>query len=259
MSRFYVTLPSNSSMQYYPDNTVARYTTKLANTIELEGDWEVGLAEISVPSAVENVVCGQCYYDIYVGNMHIRKITLSPGHYKRMRTLIDSIHAEQRDQIPLQSHEPLLMEFSYNSGRISIKFAENPHMPDIAIQLSRDLARMLGLEEDVKYSRHIVAKQAPSLIAGDAHSMYVYCDILEHVAVGDTKAPLLRIVDKPNRSHGNVHQILNPILYVPLQKKNFDTVEINVMTDTGVPVPFRFGKSFVVLEFRRAIHSFLAI
>ena len=42
MSRFYMTLPSNSSMEYYPENTAAENTTKLADTMELEGDWEVG-------------------------------------------------------------------------------------------------------------------------------------------------------------------------------------------------------------------------
>ena len=63
------------------------------------------------------------------------------------------------------------------------------------------------------------------------YSTYVYCDLVEHVSVGDRKAPLLRIVDKPKRVGGNVHQVMNPIAYVPLQKKCFDTVEINIMTD----------------------------
>jgi len=89
--------------------------------------------------------------------------------------------------------------------------------------------------------------------------MYIYCDILEHVTVGDTKASLLRIVDKPRKQHGNVHRHFDPILYVPLQKKNFDTVEINIMTDSGQPVPFRFGKSFVVLECRRVLRSYLEL
>jgi len=44
-----------------------------------------------------------------------------------------------------------------------------------------------------------------------------------------------------------MHSFLKPILYVPLQKKQFDTVEIKIMTDTGLPVPFLPGKSFVVL------------
>src|ERR1043165_6383401 len=46
MAHFYLTLPSNSSMHYYPTNTVTRYTTRLENAIALSGDWEVGLVEI---------------------------------------------------------------------------------------------------------------------------------------------------------------------------------------------------------------------
>jgi len=58
MSRFYVTLPSNSSMDCYTENSVARFTTKLYDALELEGDWEVGLTQISFPSDVENVLGG---------------------------------------------------------------------------------------------------------------------------------------------------------------------------------------------------------
>jgi len=75
MNRFYVTLPSNSSADYYPENTVARYTTKLADKIELESECEVGLAEISFPFEVENVVYGQCYVDLYINDVLIRRVT----------------------------------------------------------------------------------------------------------------------------------------------------------------------------------------
>jgi len=56
-----------------------------------------------------------------------------------------------------------------------------------------------------------------------------------------------------------VHRVFNPTLYVPLKKKCFDTVEIDMMIDTGDRVPFLSGKSFVVLEFRRVIHPYYAI
>ena len=46
--------------------------------------------------------------------------------------------------------------------------------------------------------------------------MYVYCDLLKHVVVEDTKTPLLRIVNKPARMYEIVHKIFNPVLYVPL-------------------------------------------
>ena len=40
-------------------------------------------------------------------------------------------------------------------------------------------------------------------------------------------------------------------MYVPVQKKHFDTIEINIMTDTGDVVPFVHGKSVAVSEFKR--------
>jgi len=41
---------------------------------------------------------------------------------------------------------------------------------------------------------------------------------------------------------------MNPIQYVPLQKKCFDTIQIKLATDTGVVVLFFPGKCVVVLE-----------
>ena len=46
MSQFYLTLPSNSSMEFYPENTVANFKTRLANPISLEGYWDVALYEL---------------------------------------------------------------------------------------------------------------------------------------------------------------------------------------------------------------------
>jgi len=56
-----------------------------------------------------------------------------------------------------------------------------------------------------------------------------------------------------------VIRVFNPTMYVPLKKKCFDTVEIDMMIDTGVPVPFLSGKSFVVLEFYRVTPPYFAI
>ena len=49
MTHFYLTLPSNSSQEYFPDNTLTDFITKLPSTIELTNEWEVGLAEIMFP------------------------------------------------------------------------------------------------------------------------------------------------------------------------------------------------------------------
>ena len=121
MSRFYLTLPSNSSMDYYPENTVAQYRTKLISTIELDGEWEVGLTEISIPSNVHNVIEGYCYYNLYLAGEFIRRINLTPGHYRRMRELMEDLHRSQRAQVPLQSHEPLLVQFSFEANNKKVR------------------------------------------------------------------------------------------------------------------------------------------
>jgi len=36
-------------------------------------------------------------------------------------------------------------------------------------------------------------------------------------------------------------------------------VEINLMTNGGAPVPFWYGKSFVVLEFRHRAYKYFAL
>ena len=46
---FYITLPSNSSFDYFPDIKLNNYTTKLHSTLRLEGKYEVGLVEMSYP------------------------------------------------------------------------------------------------------------------------------------------------------------------------------------------------------------------
>jgi len=261
LSRFHLTLPSNSSMNYYSENTVARFTTKLPNNIDLDGEWDVGLSEISVPSHVHNVIEGLCFYDIYMSNTFIRRINPMPGQYRRMRELFVELHRAQREQIPLQSHEPLLVEFSYESDSGKVKMTYLASAPRrVQVEFSLDLARLLGYSHNMRYGQRYprLSKYPPDL-RGRVHSVYVYCDVLEHVPVGDTKAPLLRIVDTDDKSIGNIHRVFNPLLYVPLQKKTFNTIDIDMRTDFGTTVPFLSGKSFVLLEFRPVFRPYFSI
>ena len=36
-------------MEYFPDNKASNFVTKLSRTLQLDGEWEVGLAEIDYP------------------------------------------------------------------------------------------------------------------------------------------------------------------------------------------------------------------
>jgi len=119
MSRFYVTLPSNSSMDCYHDNSVARFTTKLNGDIELEGDWEVGLTEIPFLSYIENESDEQCYYNIHVEDRFFRKIMLDAKHYATIRDLVREMNAKQQMSI---GEVDLFVEFFVSNGKIGMTF-----------------------------------------------------------------------------------------------------------------------------------------
>ena len=48
-NNFYVDLPSNGSSHYYPSNTTGSYNNYLADSIRVDGKWEVALVEIKYP------------------------------------------------------------------------------------------------------------------------------------------------------------------------------------------------------------------
>ena len=79
--------------------------------------------------------------------------------------------------------------------------------------------------------------------------MMLYCDLLEHIPVGDTKDPVLRIVDANGEI---VHRLYDEPRYIPLQKKNFDSIELDLRDDLGNPIAFKNGKLVVTLHFRQA-------
>ena len=49
-THFYLTLPSNASLDAFPDNKTTSYRVKLPQSIDLEENWEVGLCSISYPN-----------------------------------------------------------------------------------------------------------------------------------------------------------------------------------------------------------------
>jgi len=52
---FYLVLPSNSSMLFFPENTTSCYTTHLQCKIRLHGECSVALAEVHIPCTIMQV------------------------------------------------------------------------------------------------------------------------------------------------------------------------------------------------------------
>ena len=50
MDSFTIGLVSNASVGLFPDNTLSSFTNFLPEQVNLEGQWEVAISEISYPS-----------------------------------------------------------------------------------------------------------------------------------------------------------------------------------------------------------------
>ena len=152
-------------MDHFPHNTAARYTTKLVETLELEGVWEVGLLEIASPSSIENVSEDQCYYTIYFkpGNTYTM-VRVPAGLYKRGNVLVDALHNAQREQLKkigvMTDDAPLKVSFrapfaSRMGMRVTHTHSNSYKLDDVSsLEFSPDLAGILGFDADVKYSGH---------------------------------------------------------------------------------------------------------
>ena len=60
-NEFQLTLPSNASITFSPDNKPANYTTTPPTPISLEGEWEVALIDIQYPHNWMNIT-----KDVYI-------------------------------------------------------------------------------------------------------------------------------------------------------------------------------------------------
>lgn len=255
MTHFYLTLPSNSSLKYYPDNTVARFTTRLQNPVSLSGEWEVGLAEIQYQHSWYNISRGEgrFTYTKHINPQYGAGVLRVPaGYYESVDHVVNQINQQIADfagKLAITNYP----SFKYNE--ISKRILATLHKGD-DVSFGTHLAALLGIgnrqnplshgeESPIQWKANNVCD-----LNRGFYSMYVYCDVLEHVPVGDARVPLLRIVDVSGKSGETVHRIYDKMQYVPLQKKMFDSIEIDIRNDSGTPVPFEFGKVVLTLHFR---------
>lgn len=245
---FYLTLLSNSSTQYFPGNKTSNFSTKLPKPITLEGEWMVGIVEFQYPSTMFSV---QEHENI----MYISKKTIINNEettliYKNHipATNYDNI---QNILIALNSKEKVSFRQDTVSKFVSVAVKDSSI---ISLSLSPNLSFQLGFEPDTNLVNHNIGKRPANLHLGLPSQLFVYCDIIEPQIVGDVMTPLLRIIplDPAKYIYGsNKMHIFTPPHYLPVMRREFDVIEIDIRTTTGNAVPFQYGTSCVKLHFKK--------
>jgi len=242
-NHFHLTLPSNASMDIFSYNTAAQYVTKLPKWVELDGDWSVALKEISTPLAFDNILSEFCKFQVKNNDQHL-ELALQDGLYKVNEAVINEVN-KLANPFNIDCHL---------SGRRNQKVTVT--VGDTHVFRPNDpLSFVMGVRMECNYPKgKRIAERSMTLPPSQQIStLYVYCNILENAIIGDVTAPLLRVVEvKVHAKKYRMHTIMHTPLFVPVQKKSFDTVEIWIMTNMGVPAPFSSGKSHLVLELKKS-------
>lgn len=275
---FFVTLPSNSSTNSFPNNTQSNYTTLLPKNIQLNDRYQVGLAEISYTQAVSSNIGTITIEQNHLYNFAFRKI-----FGKRSCDIIaedcipfDHLIIKLNNDISKLFKE-FYDEATINPNQKNFDNERNTYMPRLKSFITPDLYFTMDIPShtSLKFSGSIVqllkldvynfdtfeAKKDPykkfiqSFFDPVLHlcdNYLVYTDIITDQYYGDVSAKILRNVT-PSGSHGNqVSLTFDTIHYVDLQFTNLSTININIRDSQGELIHFtnKLGKVVIKLHFK---------
>ena len=260
-------LPSNASLQAFPDNRPGLYRIQLPEMMHLQGHWKVGLMNHIFLSTFAPPNIDPLAIMVSLGN-----IMTTYGPFNITVTKIETV-----GDLVFATHltlEKKAAEHGLNlSDHITIRFFPRGTLSKIGIRTFRKstlglnayLARKLGLLTDngsvpVDYYDSVIYRDnfvfilqesvvrlnlgredtlsVVSSLKERVLNLYVYADIVEPHPVGDTQANLLRIVPVKDKEGGIVLEEFATPLYFRLSRSNFNTVNILITDDNGNEVPF---------------------
>jgi hypothetical protein len=86
-------------MDYFPDNTLTHFTTRLPQMMDLDRSWEIGLAEIQHPYSWYNINKGEAWVhvDVYLEVSQLQRHTfeLPAGYYPSPKRILKAIEGKK--------------------------------------------------------------------------------------------------------------------------------------------------------------------
>ena len=254
---FTITLPSNSSLDTFPFNTISNFNTYLPKEICLDSDYEVALTEIQYTNSFYNIG-DHCkikirYKTFSAQNLMTEGVTkealIPRGYYDDLDQLLRIIKRQMDEQSPNDIAAGLELRYQNISRKIRLIIPRN--RKDYEIKFPKQLQAILGFDKEY-IDRTTLAPRAIDINAL-VHSMYAYCNLLAPRIVGDSEVPLLRTIPIHGTHNQYVMESFFHLQYTPLKLRNFRTIEIDLRNNIGDPMPFHSGEAILTLHFRKIL------
>ena len=147
MSSFTVELVSNASFDCYPNNTLSSFTNFLPEQINLDGEWEVAITELSYPSLYQTITEGKFFYldEATPDTKPSDYYTLDPGLYPSISDIVNEMNRKIQERKKYEK-TPIKLHVNKITQRISLSL---PNQNSLLCIFSADLCHVFGCEEAV--------------------------------------------------------------------------------------------------------------
>lgn len=263
MNDFYITLLSNSSSDIYKWNKASSFVVQLPRKISLKENWMVGLAELHFPYNFFNVSENNNSFT-YTNGTYTTTRTIQTGFYNNVSALINEVLRQSNDIGDW-------LQFHSATNRVRVKWTDaikniHPLSDDKrndfrSIKFHGRLALQLGFAPEANILQYDLAPSKGNELSpyvgnldyGIPDQMFIYCDIVEPQLIGYESSQIIKIVnttEKEVKFGSSCFRGFQKIHYIPVMRKEFDRVEIEIRDVIGEHFPFRHGISTVKLHFK---------
>ena len=276
----YVTLASDSSFDFFPENEIGRFRVKLPRKLYLDRKrHQLGMKYLSYPMKSHNVHDGTVSILFFLQTNEDEDpvqfdIEIEPGYYRHAHQVTGAINAAIAE-IPARFEEQyrpiaengvhletgqLRLVYQGRSEKVDISAPLTP-VYNICMQMSKELFVKLGmgLEADVEFEsgdccRHFrlptTGRYTADLDAGQS-AIFVYTDVIEaDRMVGHRLVPLLAMAPITG-SHGQqCYYEPRLVEYCTPRYDVIDEILIELTGDAGQLLKFTSGKVYLTLHIK---------
>ena len=261
MDSFTTELVSNAFGELFPDNTLSSFTSPLPEQVNLEGQREVAISEISNPSMYRNITEG--YFKFFDEKLSKSTSTynIEPGLYTSITDIVEAMNT--------------LIQERNNHKETCITVKVSRRSQKVVIILANDTSGLAFCSTDLSHIfDNNVGNQFVVLMKGKGphepqfdydivrnHSLTIYSDLVDYSIVGDTNAPMLRCFPFISKLKGGDilttaqymnYQTFSNLQFRPLLRNSFHSINIDLRGTSGQKIPFvSVGITRLVLMFRK--------
>ena len=261
MDSFTIELISNASKELFQDNTFSSFTNFLPEQINLEGQWEVAVSEISYPSMYQNKTEGKFNFFDEKLSKSMNPYNPKPGLYTSITDLVEAMITviQERNN---NNETCITVKVPRRTQKVQTLLANDTSgLALCSTNLGQVFVNNVGNEFGVLMTEKCPHQLEFAYDIDRIHSLMIYGDLVEYNIVGDRKPLLLSCFPFISKLKGGDiittgqymnYQTFSNLQFIPLLKNSFHSIHIDLRDKYCEKIPFVSGGiTRFVLMFRR--------